>query len=190
MSRRTFLAQIAGLGAGACAPASLLASQPAVRLHEILARRGIQSRALWLERPQSGEQVKLIYANGNTLLRQGYLDACRILRDVRADIVKPIDPGLLEVLSAAQAWLRLNGHDKPITVLSGYRSEKTNSSIEGAARNSLHTQGRAADIRIDGVKVELLSRMARLLADGGIGIYRDRNFIHVDTGALRSWSGR
>lgn len=163
------------------------ASSPATRLHEVFASKGIQSRILWLERPQSGETIKVEYARNGLLLREGYLKACMILRDVRANKVHPIDPGLLEVLSAIQSWLTLQGIHRPIKILSGYRTEKTNDSLEGAARNSFHLKGRAVDIRIDGISSKKLSELVRLLSDGGVGIYQKSNFIHIDTGNYRNW---
>lgn len=160
---------------------------PATKLHALFAAKGIQSRVLWLERPQSGESIRVEYARNGILLRDGYLKACLILRDVRANKVHPIDPGLLEVLSAIQSWLALQGVQRPIIILSGYRTEKTNDSLEGAARNSYHLKGMAADIRIDGVPSKKLAELVRLLSDGGVGVYQQSNFIHIDTGDYRNW---
>lgn len=76
--------------------------------------------------------------------------------------------------------------DRPLNVVSGYRTPAHNRAI-GGARRSLHLQGRAADIALvnhDGAAVEAA---ARRIGFGGIGRYPQRNFIHVDTGRRREW---
>ena len=191
LDRRAFLAACSGLAVGLIAPAAPAFAAPgqAARFHHILAQRGVNSRALWLTRPQSGEEARLVYANGNIVLREGYMKACRLLRDVRANKVFPIDPRLLDILGVIQTWSRMNGVNRPITILSGYRSHETNKSLEGAAKNSMHLYGKAADIRIKGIPNEMLAKLIGWLSEGGVGVYRESNFIHVDTGKVRSWSG-
>lgn len=191
MDRRTFLVGGAALAAVALAPTGLQAAEGrANALHAYLASAGIHSRALWLERPQSGETLQCRYAQGTTLLRTGYLDACRLLRDVRAEAWRPIDPRLLDILSAIQAWVAIETRQRrPLTILSGYRSAQTNRRTKGAARNSMHLRGMAADFRIDGIPSPTLARLAKWLAEGGVGVYPDKGFIHVDTGRVRAWRG-
>ena len=190
--RRNFLRAGIVLGAGIWLPGeeAIAASGQAARFHHLLAQRGINSRALWLTRPQSGEEAKFIYARGTTILRDGYFKACQILRDVRANKVAPIDPRLLDTLGVIQVWLAMNRIEKPITILSGYRSPETNNRLEGAARNSMHLHGKAADIRIAGVSNEVLARLVGWLSERGVGVYRERKFIHIDTGKIRSWRGK
>ncbi|KPC17444.1 Uncharacterized protein AC499_0646 [Pseudomonas amygdali pv. lachrymans] len=36
---------------------------------------------------------------------------------------------------------------------------------------------------------KLLAAMSMMIAAGGVGIYQDRGFIHVDTGKIRTWRG-
>lgn len=191
LDRRAFLTACSGLAAGLIAPAAPAFAAPgqAARFHQVLAQRGINSRALWLTRPQSGEEARFVYANGNIVLREGYMRACQLLRDVRANKVSPIDPRLLDILGVIQTWTRLNGINRPITILSGYRSHETNKRLEGAAKNSMHLYGKAADIRIKGIPNEMLAKLIGWLSEGGVGVYRESNFIHVDTGRVRSWSG-
>ena len=50
---------------------------------------------------------------------------------------------------------------QPIRITSGYRSPEHNATIPGAAENSVHMTGRAADIQIPGMSVEEMSRLAR-----------------------------
>ncbi|MGV4453154.1 YcbK family protein, partial [Ornithobacterium rhinotracheale] len=82
---------------------------------------------------------------------------------------------------------------KPIIVNSGYRSVAHNRKIGGKV-NSQHLQGKAADIRVDGVTPErLASIIERLIYNGkmkqgGLGIYP--TFVHYDIrGTKTRWKG-
>jgi len=50
-----------------------------------------------------------------------------------------------------------------------------------------HIPGMAADLKIHGVTSSQLVKVVKSLNMGGVGSYRGSNFIHVDTGAVRSW---
>ena len=58
---------------------------------------------------------------------------------------------------------------------------------EGSVRDSWHTKAGAADLFVPGVPIEQVSRCGTWLAGGGVGLYRDKNFTHVDRGRVRSW---
>jgi len=93
----------------------------------------------------------------------------------------PIPIKLVEVLDILQD--RMGG--KTITLLSGYRSARLNGSLKGAARNSLHMRGWAADISIPGVSPSEVRSKAWAMQAGGVGSYP--TFTHVDVGRVRSW---
>ena len=57
------------------------------------------------------------------------------------------------------------------------------------AVRSLHLEGRAIDVRLRGVDCALLAELARNNQRGGVGYYRSSDFVHVDTGRVRSWKG-
>jgi uncharacterized protein YcbK (DUF882 family) len=57
----------------------------------------------------------------------------------------------------------------------------------GVAEGSLHMQGRAIDVRSTGIVTKDLRAAALELARGGVGYYPSSNFVHLDTGAFRSW---
>ena len=101
-----------------------------------------------------------------------------------------IDPRLLDSLYIMQQWLMAYERPHEIQVLSGYRTPEHNANLEGAAKNSMHLQGRAVDVHIPGMKTDVLSNMAKMIGVGGVGLYQDRGFIHVDTGPVRSWESR
>jgi uncharacterized protein YcbK (DUF882 family) len=86
--------------------------------------------------------------------------------------------------------------DRPIVVISGYRSPEWNARVRGA-KNSQHMEGRAADIRVADVDAGIVhARLLDLHAQGAIkigGLGRYRTFTHVDIrpgDRLAQWSGK
>jgi uncharacterized protein YcbK (DUF882 family) len=77
----------------------------------------------------------------------------------------------------------------PIRILSGYRCPDQNRAVGGAA-SSQHPQGKAADI-MTALPLPTLHKEAMLIASfahGGIGIYPESNFLHLDLrGHLARW---
>lgn len=117
------------------------------------------------------------------------LDAVdHLLRDFRTGDIHAMDPGLLDLLYelALQAGL-----DAPYEVISAYRSPATNAMLHettnGVAEHSQHMLGKAIDIRLPGFSTEQLAELARKIGRGGVGFYPESNFVHVDTGPVRSW---
>ena len=148
-------------------------------------------RYLWLQRAETGEEIKVIYWQDGQLVEQGYVMACVLLRDVRANQGVRMDLALLDVLCGAQNWFRAYGYHLPFTVSSGYRTAETNRALapEGAVYNSLHVAGRACDGKVVGVPADYLGRLALHLRGGGVGIYAGKGFVHIDTGRIRTWRG-
>ena len=79
----------------------------------------------------------------------------------------------------------------PITINSGYRTPQYNTKV-GGVDQSQHCYGTAADITVKGVGVETVAAYARkIMPDwGGVGIYKEQGFIHVDVRETRyDWNG-
>jgi uncharacterized protein YcbK (DUF882 family) len=110
------------------------------------------------------------------------------LRDFRTSEVHEIDPRLLDLLHKLAHSV---GASEPFHVISGYRSPRTNSALRahssGVAKYSLHMEGKAIDIRLPGTRLTQVRDSARALAIGGVGYYPGSNFVHVDTGRVRTW---
>jgi len=151
-----------------------------------------ERRSLWVVRQvgDKRDEMRATYWTAESGYdRDQYLQLCWLLRDVRANRVFPIDHELLAVLCGVQAWLGREGRVAPLRIFSGYRSMTTNNQTEGAALDSRHLLGKAADIAMDGVTNVKLAGIASILGRGGTGFYPGRSFVHVDVGDERIWIG-
>jgi len=72
----------------------------------------------------------------------------------------------------------------PLKINSAYRSPSHNKKV-GGKPNSMHVQGRAFDVALAGHDPVKLYSAAIKAGFTGFGFYR--TFLHVDTGAKRSW---
>lgn len=149
-----------------------------------------QDRCLTLYRVSSKENTNFCYwRKGLGYDKAGYAKANWILRDVTYRTQVPMDPKLLDTLFIIQQWLILEGRSGEIRILSGYRTPENNKRTKGSARLSQHMNGTAADIHVPGVSTKLLGAMSRIIGVGGVGIYIEKNSVHVDTARVRVWAG-
>lgn len=146
-----------------------------------------QPRRLRLVRPRTGERVDAVYWRDGRLDPAGYMQVCQLMRDVRAGKAVQIHPRLLDLLCALQSWVAAYGFTDQMHILSGYRSPETNARTEGAAKNSMHMHGRAADIVMPKLPVSYMGELAKRYSAGGVGFYHGSGFVHVDTGRVRTW---
>ena len=135
----------------------------------------------------TGEHLKVNYScNGCTSATLNRLN--NFLRDFRTGDVHAIDPALLDIIYGIQ---QKSGSNGVIEIISGYRSPKTNallrSQSSGVAKKSLHMKGKAMDIRITGLDTRKLRDTAISLRQGGVGYYAKSDFVHIDTGRVRTW---
>ena len=136
----------------------------------------------------TGESFSGVYRVGDKYLPEAFERLNYVLRDHRSHEVFPMDPRVIDLMSIVQQKMRA---DKPMHVLSGYRSPGTNAKLRrassGVAKNSLHMYGQALDIRQPDAGSGKLRKVALGLKAGGVGYYPRSNFVHIDTGAVRSW---
>lgn len=144
-------------------------------------------RELWLYRQDTRENLRAVYWSNGQLNAEGYWRICALLRDVKQNVMTTMDPALLDVLRGILGYYEQWSWPYPLVVLSGFRTAKTNNATEGAARNSMHLYGRAADVYMPGIPVKDLGRLAQYFQRGGVGFYPDNGFVHMDTGSVRSW---
>jgi len=145
-------------------------------------------RALSFFNTHTGEALSAVYWADGRYVEDAQQDLNHILRDWRTDEVATMDPRLLDMLYALR---RAMDSEAPFHIISGYRSPKTNAKLRqhsnGVAKRSLHMRGMAVDIRLAGRELKHLVRAAKNLKAGGVGYYPKPDFIHIDTGRVRSW---
>jgi hypothetical protein len=78
---------------------------------------------------------------------------------------------------------------KPMIVNSGYRSPKHNRAV-GGAKNSMHLQGIAFDVRMENHDPDDYIAAALQVGFNGIGTYPRQNFVHVDARSGRAGWGK
>lgn len=191
--KRSILIGVAGMGAAGFA--NPLLAKTALLLPERYAGAKeaaafwAQPRTLNLYRPATGEHSVVCYWRNGALDARGYREACHLLRDVQANATATIDLRLLNLLRGQQGWLEAAyGVRSPYQINSGYRTEHTNKNTEGAARNSLHTKGMAADGKYPDLPIEYQGHLLAAFRSGGVGFYINRyQFIHSDVGRVRTW---
>jgi len=157
----------------------------------------LRPRTIEVVRPASGERAKLLYWRDGELIQSAYQDLCHLMRDVNGKETIAIDPKLFETLWGTQAFVARYGIETPVEILSGYRTPASNQKLREAgvpaARQSLHIEGRAADIRLTNLNAEVLGGLVRSFRQGGVGFYYRSGprggWIHADTGLNRTWKG-
>lgn len=92
-----------------------------------------------------------------------------------------VNEDALDKLQALRDRLR-----KPLILTSAYRSPEHNRAV-GGAKNSMHMQGIAFDVRMDNHDPHEFEAAARAVGFTGFGYYPRSGFMHIDTGPARSW---
>ena len=154
------------------------------------AGRGGPRRRLALRNLHTAEQIDVEYFRDGGYVPAALAGINRLLRDFRTGEVHRMDPLLLDHVHEVALSI---GVEPVFSVISGVRSAQTNERLRahghGVAQHSLHLQGRAMDVRLAGIDCATLSAAAQRLARGGVGYYRASDFVHLDTGAFRTWRG-
>ena len=145
-------------------------------------------RRLRFHHLHTGERLDVVYCENGHYLHDALGEVNRLLRDFRSGEVAAIDPALLDVLHAVQGS---TGVDGTFEIISGYRSASTNAMLRsrsgGVARRSLHMEGKAIDVRLAGLSTRQLRNAGIALRRGGVGYYPADDFVHLDTGRVRTW---
>lgn len=156
------------------------------------ARAATEERALSFAHLHTGERLRVVYFAGGAYVKQSLGQVDRLLRDFRTGDMHPIDRQLLDILFALCTAC---GGGRTFEIISGYRSPVTNAMLRkagsgGVATRSLHMDGRAIDVRLPGIATARLSAAAIALGRGGVGYYPESDFVHLDTGRVRTWGPR
>jgi uncharacterized protein YcbK (DUF882 family) len=145
-------------------------------------------RRLAFHSTHTEEYLDVVYRIGDEYIPESLARINGVLRDHRDNQAYPMDTNLLDLLYGLSVTLR---NDAAFHVISGFRSSATNAVLaaqsEGVATQSLHTKGKAIDIRLPGLALGDLHRAAVSLKLGGVGYYPRSDFVHVDVGRVRYW---
>lgn len=128
-------------------------------------------------RKPTGEYDIAALAGINNILRCHYTNKTTEM-DVRVlDFINAVDNAF--------------GGGNEIHVISGFRSPEYNKLLRRrnrrVARHSLHLHGMAIDLRIPGVPLKKIKRVALDMKCGGVGYYPRKGFVHLDSGRFRHW---
>jgi uncharacterized protein YcbK (DUF882 family) len=147
-------------------------------------------RSLSLVSTHTAERLSVCYFANGSYLPTALEQLNHLLRDHRTGDLAPIDPRLFDQL---HALARGAGCEPQFEIISGYRSPATNAKLRaassGVARHSMHMDGRAMDVRLAGTSCSKLRDLALAMGAGGVGYYGKSDFVHLDTGRVRAWTG-
>lgn len=175
---------------GPAALALALRDQPSLAAAAALEQLAQAPRDLSLHNLHTGESLALRYFDNGQYQPDVLARFNHLLRDHRNDTVARIDPQLFDQLHVLAGSARRAPHYE---VICGYRSPATNALLhatsEGVSSHSLHMEGRAIDVRMTGMRCSQLRDCALELGLGGVGYYAKSDFVHLDTGRVRTWRG-
>jgi uncharacterized protein YcbK (DUF882 family) len=148
-----------------------------------------QLHRLRLFETHTNEHIDIVYRQGENYIPQAIDELDHFLRDHRTGTVHHYDPRVFDLLSDLDA--SLGRPDGEIDVICGYRTPWSNNFLRSrssaVAKNSLHMQAMAIDIRMPGISTTQLRDAALQLHRGGVGYYARDQFVHVDVGRVRRW---
>lgn len=111
------------------------------------------------------------------------------LRDHYTNEATQMDRRLVPIVVAAALHFKID----TVHIVSSYRHPKFNLILRKkghqVARDSQHTHGNAIDFFLATVTTQQLHAWAKAQHRGGVGIYLQSGFVHMDTGPIRFWSG-
>ena len=150
----------------------------------------VDPRWVHLHNVHTGEKLEAVYWENGAYVPDAVTALDKVLRDYRNDEVHPIDRSLYDLLDQIA---RKTESKSPFQVISGYRSPATNRLLSKrsgeVAKKSLHMDGKAMDIFLEDVELKHVRAAALDLSVGGVGYYPTSNFVHVDVGPVRKWTG-
>ncbi len=149
---------------------------------------GEGARHLSFYHTHTKEELSVTYFSNGAYDDKALAELNHFLRDFRTREVTEMDPAVFDILFDIQ---KDSGSTGVYQIISAYRSPATNEmlrgSTSGVAKNSQHLLGKAMDVRLTDLATTKLRDVAISLERGGVGYYRDSDFVHVDTGRVRQW---
>jgi uncharacterized protein YcbK (DUF882 family) len=149
---------------------------------------GPSERRLELTNLHGGEHLTVTFHDEHDMAPDAAAALRHLLRDYRVNEEHDMDFGLFMQLTDLA---RQCGVPAKYEVISGYRSPGTNAKLRAAghavAERSQHMAGHAIDVRLEECPLVRFRELALAAKRGGVGFYPRSNFVHIDTGRVRSW---
>jgi uncharacterized protein YcbK (DUF882 family) len=146
-------------------------------------------RPIWAHNLRTHEIRALTGPAGIATGDTGQADRSAFFRCWFTDESGPIPAGLLAQIIAAARHFEV----REVRIISGFRHPKYNLSLvkkgREVARTSQHTVANAIDFFLPGVATRALYDWLLTQHDGGVGFYPHSEFVHIDFGRKRTWSG-
>jgi uncharacterized protein YcbK (DUF882 family) len=151
------------------------------------------NRRIVLMHPPSKERLDVIYWHNGRYDAAAMESIGRLARDRTTGEAHLIDPQVIDFLFDLLQRSGLPSSTE-IHVISGFRSATTNAALikagEQAAKQSLHLDGKALDVKIPLLPGAAIGEIAKTMQRGGAAYYPSDGHTHVDTGAVRTWKTR
>lgn len=147
-------------------------------------RAGPATRRLQLRHAHTGDRFSGVYHDGRTADPAAMADLSAVLADSRTGAVRPFDPRAIDALWEVAQRAGAGGGE--FLIYSGYRTPQTNAAVDGAG-DSQHLRAAALDVHVPAERMEKFWETALRLGLGGVGVYAQRGFIHLDSGPVRHW---
>jgi uncharacterized protein YcbK (DUF882 family) len=145
-------------------------------------------RRLELTNLHGGEKLTVTFHDEHDMAPDAAAALRHLMRDYRVNEEHALDFGLFMQLTDLA---RECGVPAKYAVISAYRSPGTNAKLRAAghavAERSQHMEGHAIDVRLQDCPLARLHELALAAKRGGVGYYPRSNFVHIDTGRVRSW---
>jgi len=171
LNRRSFLVA----GAAALSTSLIVPAQ---------AQAATAPSGLYLVNYRTGETYNRVFYDGKRLIQSALDEFDWFARDWREG--KAVRMSRDTMFIAADLQRRYG--DRKMALISGYRTAKTNHKLTGAAKHSYHMKGMAFDLTMPGISSSRLYHTAwSNIHQGGVGKYTKSNFVHVDSGPVRTW---
>ncbi len=153
---------------------------------------GGETRTISLYQVHTGQSLTVTYMKNGKYIPSAMKKINYLLRDWRRNEVIAISPKTIDLMWELHADL---GSKRPVHIVSGYRSPKTNAFLKkigrNVARKSQHMLGKAIDLYFPDVPTERIRNSALVRQVGGVGYYRSgggpTGFLHIDSGRVRHW---
>ena len=157
---------------------------------DLLYAQAGRGRIISIHNIHTKETLTVTYKQNGRYIKSAMKKIDHIMRDWRRNESRVMRKDLIDLLWDVHNQL---GSRKPIYLISGYRSLKTNNKLRktrgGQAKRSRHILGMAADVHFPDIPIRELRDSALIRQKGGVGYYPTSGlpFVHMDVGRVRHW---